>query len=112
MVLRPKRGHREQEISVTGQDGHNFRVILRQSLLNPLDFSVILAVVPESSLDAFRLRRYNGRSHEHTNRIVRARFYDFHIHMATERYQSAGMKPDSYAEPSDRFSDLHTLSIA
>ena len=35
-------------------------------------------------------------------------FYDYHIHTATERYQELGMREDSYAEPSDRFSDLNT----
>lgn len=107
LALRPKRGHREQELSVIGREGHNFRIILRQSLLNPVELSVILAVIPQSSTSAFRLRRYNGRSHEHTNRIERDRFYDFHVHIATERYQEAGLDPDGYAEPSSRFGDLH-----
>ena len=30
-------------------------------------------------------------------------FYDFHIHMATERYQEPGMRGDAYAEATDRF---------
>jgi hypothetical protein len=54
----------------------------------------------------FRLRRYNGRSHEHTNAIERATFYAFHIHTATERYQDLGMREDSFAEPTDRFSNF------
>jgi len=54
----------------------------------------------------FRLRRYNGRSHQHTNRIEGNTFYDFHIHMATERYQVAGYEEYHYAETTDRFADL------
>ncbi len=53
-----------------------------------------------------RLRRYNGKSHEHTNRIERDRFYNFHIHMATERYQREAETEDGYAEPSSKYSDL------
>ena len=53
-----------------------------------------------------RLRRYNGRSHEHTNQIESATFHDFHIHFATERYQGLGAREDAYAEPTDRFGDF------
>ena len=51
----------------------------------------------------FRLRRYNGRSHEHTNQIENDTFYDFHIHLATERYQELGAREDAYARPTDRY---------
>ena len=69
--------------------------MLRQNKINRLDFSVILAVrVPQSNL-LFRLRRYNGKSHEHTNHIEGDTFYDYHIHMATERYQEIGTRKDA-----------------
>jgi hypothetical protein len=42
-------------------------LVLRQSILNPLDFSIILAYRPPKSNQLFRLQRYNGKSHEHTN---------------------------------------------
>ncbi|HPA46929.1 MAG TPA: hypothetical protein PK395_14280, partial [bacterium] len=86
--------------------GSDFQVILRQSSLNHLDFSVILAVCPRETNLSFRLRRYNGKSHEHTNRIEGTKFFDFHVHTATERYQDLGVKEDSFAEPTERFSDL------
>jgi hypothetical protein len=54
----------------------------------------------------FRLRRHNGKSHEHTNQIEASTFYDFHIHMATERYQELGMRENAYAEATDRFGDF------
>lgn len=85
----------------------NFRIIFRRSHINPLDFSIILAVHVPQSNQVFRLRRYNGRSHEHTNHIEDATFYDFHIHFATERYQGIGAREDAYAEPTDRYSDLY-----
>lgn len=106
LQLRPKSGHKERELDITGSNGSGFQVIIRQSLFNPLDFSVILGyLMPESNV-LFRLRRYNGRSHEHTNGIEGNNFYDFHIHSATERYQMAGYDEDHYAEPTARFADL------
>ncbi len=60
----------------------------------------------ETSNRVFRLRRCNGKSHEHTNLIEKQTFYEFHIHMATERYQREGENEDWYAEPTDRYGDL------
>jgi hypothetical protein len=109
LLLQPKakRGHREHEMSIKGSAGSRFRLLIRQSLLNPLDFSVILGYLPEKVTGLFRLRRYNGKSHEHTNKIEGSKFYDFHIHTATERYQERGMDEDGFAEPTGRFSDLN-----
>ena len=103
----PKRGHREQHVGLTGDAGSEFRVILRESTINSLDFSVILAVLVPHSNQVFRLCRYNGRSHEHTNHIESESFYDFHIHHATERYQEIGTREDAYAEPTDRYGTLY-----
>jgi len=107
MSLRPKRGHSERDIEVTGDNESEFRLILRQNTINRLDFSIILAVAVPQSNQLFRLRRYNGKSHEHTNHIEGDTFYDFHIHEATERYQAIGTREDAYAQPTDRYGDLH-----
>ncbi len=106
MQLALKRGHEERHLDVTGADGSEFRVILRQGTINVLDFSIILAVRVPQSTQFFRLRRYNGRSHEHTNRIEGESFYDFHIHFATERYQELGAREDGYAKPTARYEAL------
>jgi hypothetical protein len=106
LQLRPKRGHSERELDITGANGSEFRLILRQNLLNVLDFSVILAYSVASSSQVFLLRRYNGKSHEHTNKIERQTFYDFHIHFATERYQRSGWKDEAYAEVTNRYGDF------
>lgn len=103
-----KRGHEERELTVAGVDGNSFRLITRKNRFNPLDFSVILGVEIPLSNRLFRLRRYNGKSHEHTNQIEGNTFYDFHIHFATERYQSLGNRApreESYAEITDRYGD-------
>ncbi len=104
---RPKRGHKERELDVTGDAHSEFRIIFRQSEINPLDFSVILAYRPPKSNQLFRLRRYNGKSHQHTNTLEGKTFYGFHIHMATERYQDAGLREDWFAEPTDRYADFN-----
>ena len=58
--MKPKRGHDEQHLDITGMAGTEFRLILRQSRINILDFSIILAVLVPQSTQVFRLRRYNG----------------------------------------------------
>lgn len=79
-----------------------------------MSFSVILGFYPTNSNTLFRLRRYNGCTHEHTNHIekrgggpgvvnFRGRF---HMHTATERYQSSGFREDDYAEPTENFADV------
>ena len=107
LQLRPKRGHEERDLELTGDAGSEFRLILRQNKINRLDFSIILAVRVPQSNTTFRLRRYNGKSHEHTNHIEGVTLYDFHIHMATERYQEIGTREDAYAELTDRYGDFH-----
>lgn len=94
-----KNGHNEKEIFILRGDGSQFKVILRQNQINKLDFSLILGYVPPKKNVVFRLRRYNGKSHQHTNKIERETFYGFYIHQATERYQKAGFDEDAYAEP-------------
>lgn len=103
---RPKRGHKERELDLRGSEGSEFRVVLRQSLFNPLDFSAILIYRPPNSNQLFRLRRYNGKSHEHTNNIEEEIFYNFHIHQATQRYQEIGTREDAFAEQTDRYADF------
>ena len=106
--LKPKRGHRERDFALTGVSDSKFLLILRQSLIDPLDFSAILGYQPPKASRIFRLRRYNGRSHEHTNKIERQTFYDFHIHFASERYQQVGLAEDAFAEVTRRYSDFTT----
>jgi hypothetical protein len=106
LQLRSKRGHSERETEVIGQHGTRFQLVIRQSSYNVFDFSLVLAVAPDDSNQLFRLCRYNGRSHEHTNRIEGESFFAFHIHKATERYQELGGREDGYAAPTDRYSNL------
>jgi len=106
MQLRKKRGYRARELAIRGADGSGFSLVVCQSGYNCLDFSVILTVLTPGSSQLFRLRRYNGKSHEHTNTIEGDRFYEFHVHAAAERYQDRGDREDAYAEPCGKFTDL------
>jgi len=108
LELRKKRGHDERELTIQGSEGHDFHIILRQSSIDRLNFSVILGVTVPGTNRIFRLRRYNSKSHQHSNRLEESdKFYSYHIHQATARYQEAGWEEEAYAKPTDRFSDLH-----
>lgn len=103
--MKDKRGHKSPEYEMLQNDGSSFVIKIRISNENSLDFSVILGYVPAKSTKPFLLRRYNGKSHEHRNRLEREdAFYDFHIHSATERYQREGNNEEFYAEMSGRYS--------
>ena len=105
--LQARRGSSERYLDLTGDAGSEFRLILKQNTINQFNFSIILAVRVPQSNQIFRLRRCNGRSHEHTNHIEGVTFYDFHIHLATERYQALGAREDTYAEATDRYADYN-----
>lgn len=105
LVVKPKKGHSESELAIPHINSE-FRVIFRQSLSDPLDFSVILGYVIPKTNYLFKLRRYNGLSHEHTNHLENETFFGYHIHMATLRYQQSGFTEDVYAVQTNEYSDL------
>ena len=71
---------------------------MRQNLLNPLDFAVVLGYKLPDTGRLFRLRRYDSKA-EHKNPIdERQRFTDYHVHKATMRYQARGNDEEAYAE--------------
>ena len=70
-------------------------------------FSAVLIVFPLHSSKDFLLRRYNGRSHRHKNRIEGTQIDGFHIHYATERYQLSGFGEEAYAKLTDRYANLN-----
>lgn len=96
---------KKEYVRIIGDDGNEFRIIVRQNAINVLDFSVILTVRAPSTHREFRLRRYNGWTHPHNNRIEKEEIDGFHIHFATERYQRRGLKEDAYAEQTHRYKD-------
>lgn len=109
-LIRPNKA--KGELTVIGDKGNEFRIIVRPDDAMPLDFSVILVVIPPRSKD-FKLRRYNGQHGGHRNRIEKERIEGFHIHCATERYQRRGLKEETYAVRTTRYNNyedaLHCL---
>ena len=72
----------------------------------PLDFSCGLEFIPESRKKGFRLRRHNGKNHSHTNQLEGDTFQDFHIHIATERYQNSSHSDDHYAKTTNKYGEF------
>ena len=101
------RGNDEYRLNMTGAEGNNFQAIVRMSLFNKLNFSVVLAVKVPPPKKLFRLKRYNGDYHLHTNTIEDEEVEGFHIHTATEKYQMSGTREEDYAEPTERFNDVN-----
>jgi hypothetical protein len=102
-----RNNHFRKDYLLTGDSGSEFVVNLRQSALNPANFSVILGYKMPGVHTIFRLRRYNGK-HPHTNLIEGNSFHDFHVHTATERYQKKGLDEEYFAEVSNRHHDLQS----
>jgi hypothetical protein len=96
----------EVESKISPDNG--FVVKVRQSSINSLDFSAILGYKVPGTNTIFRLRRYNGSNHDHTNPLERTTLTGFHIHKATERYQRHGPHHDTFAESTSDHSSLDT----
>jgi hypothetical protein len=106
MAERNKHLRREYEISCP-ITGNSFVIKLRRSTLNPFDFSAILGYRLPGINTIFLLRRYNGKSHYHSNYLdENVGFRDFHIHTATARYQNAGGKEEHFAQITPRYANL------
>lgn len=106
-----KKGHTEYHLNVPGNAGRDFEIIRRESNFDLANFSVVLGVYFPGENECFRLRRYNGNNHTHTNRIEKVEVCGFHIHMTTEKYQRKNLQDnriqiDGYAEPTTRYQDI------
>lgn len=110
--LRDKGSYSSFDQEAMSDSGNTYKLIVRQSNGNPSDFSIIVGVMLGGTL--FRLRRYNGNSHPHRNKLEGESFDEgFHIHKATQRYQENGFEEDGFAEKTTRYSNWHdALSTA
>ena|SRR5258708_7618926 len=105
--LTERNKHLRREYELTCKTGNSFVIKIRRSMLNPFDFSVILGHRLPGVNTIVLLRRYNGKSHYHTNPLdENVRFRGFHIHTATERYQKFGSKVEHFAEVTRRYANL------
>lgn len=107
--------HRKKSLSISGANGSQFVIDVRQNPNSLLDFTVILTFVDDDS-HRYILTRFNGRHpSQHTNKWEKKRGQPgsefrnvFHIHTATERYQQEGYSIDGYAEPTQSYSSFDT----
>lgn len=106
MKFKESDGHKRTSFEISRSDGSKFIIKLRQNTINIYDFSAIIAFQEKDTNKDFKLRRYNGKSHEHTNKIEGKKFYNFHIHFATQRYQDMERKEESFAEKTGRYSNI------
>lgn len=103
-----RNGHWRRDYEITCEATANIFVVkLRKNQINPFDFSVVLGYQLPSVNTVFILRRYNGKSHPHSNHLdENITFRTFHIHTATERYQQFGSNEEHFAEITTRYADL------
>ncbi|MFA5880109.1 MAG: hypothetical protein WC860_08065 [Candidatus Margulisiibacteriota bacterium] len=101
-----KKSHKEKEIPISRSDGSLFKLIIRQNSINPLDFSVILGYESSETHKTYRLKRYNGKSHRHKNKLEDNSFYGFHIHIASQRYQESKLEHEGFAEETTSYSNI------
>lgn len=107
LEMKLRDAHYRSELMVPGEKGSEFWILMRKLEENNLDFSVILAAKASGHSGYFRLRRYNGKSHSHKNSLENEMLsYSYHIHFATERYQSASRKEDGYAVTTDKYTSI------
>ncbi len=96
------------KLEVMGSSGNSFVLYLRRLELDVFCFSAILAYKRLDTGTTFRLRRYNGKDHAHTNKIEMDEIlFEYHIHKATQRYQEGGFDEDQYAEVTDKYSTIN-----
>lgn len=101
-----KGSHLQKNFRVASRDGQEFTLYVRQNKRVNDDFSCGLAWHTPSG-ETLTLVRYNGSSHPHPNRLEgNAVGFCCHIHKATERYIQANLKPEGFAEETDRYKSV------
>lgn len=106
--LKNVRSGKEGTVDIDGSFGSQSKLIIKQSKFSKGDFCITLGVYPLNSKTLFRLLRYDGSGHVHSNKCLEGDLielieYNFHIHRATERYQELGFDEEYYAEPTSRY---------
>lgn len=98
----------DKELVVRGEK-YKYKIIINDKYHTVPSFSVVLIVYPTDDNYVFRLRRYDSPHGKHKNQLENTYVgaNDFHIHIATERYQKeCDDDMDKYAETTDRFNDI------
>jgi hypothetical protein len=109
LTLKANFCHKQRDYPIEINGEKRFVVSLRQSVINQLDFSIILIFIDQDGT-YYRLIRHNGKHpSDHTNKIEKTKFRNvFHIHRATERYQMAGYDIDGFATETTLYASFAT----
>jgi len=104
-------GREQVNYTVSSLDNlsHKFEVYTRQNTREGMenDFSCGISWIAANG-ETLTLKRYNGSSHSHPNHLEKTKLgYEFHIHIATEKYIKANRKAEGFAETTDRYSTLN-----
>lgn len=102
------RGSERISYEIIDKVGNHFMLYSRQNLKKGMkdDFSCGLIYILPSG-ETLTLKRYNGPSHNHYNKLEREKLgYVTHIHTATKRYLDKTGKAEGYAEATDRYLTL------
>jgi hypothetical protein len=94
----------KRELLVHDNKGRKYKIMIRENLVYPDNFSVILMHILPLTNNYFCLRRYNCVE-THNNLLEEEKLHGYHIHIATERYQLAGRKAEGYAVKTDRYTN-------
>src|SRR5713226_10484977 len=91
--------HMKRDYTVKSDDEQeDFVLFTRQNKTVTEDFSCGLRWIAPGS-EGLILARYNGASHPHPNHLERNTLqFVPHIHLTTERYLRANLKPEGFAE--------------
>lgn len=101
-----EKNHKKASIQLESR--YNFKMNIRQSIRDPLDFSVILLYASSNRNSNYRiLIRYNGDHGWHKNSLEGNIVKKQHIHRMTERYQLSQLREDGYAEETDKYVTLN-----
>jgi len=119
LMPKARQAFTQRDYSLRLPNGHEFKLFLRGNRLYPLDFSVILVFKDLDSTE-YILRRHNGtHPSRHTNDYEKRLNLPnaelpvcFHRHLATERYQKAGLRIDGYAEQAFDYNDIQSAQDA
>lgn len=94
-----RRGSERKDFHLDGESGAHYRLFLRRSLYDALQYTAGIAVVkPDGTL--LTLARYNG-SHFHGSARLTP-----HVHLTTAQAIRDGLKPECGASRTDRYGDV------
>lgn len=103
-------GHEKFNYTVTSvvNNKYRFELYTRQNKREGMedDFSCGLNWVAPNG-ETIIIRRYNGPNHNHPNRLEEEKLgYNCHIHKTTEKYIKANLKPEGFAEKTEKYYTL------